>query len=313
MRRLAAYAFMMLILLASVFLLPALMTKPAAVKATPEKNASAPPVKNVPGGVAAIPGNATAGPGRPNITEEPDYSLPDLEKNIHALVNSERASRGLKPLRWNDGVAGAARDHSLSLALENRPLTEPDLLCQRPFIHHEGFDTGLYQDGRLLNRSIYYFSASGENIFITSAWDYKETAGEGAIHCPEEGLKIVEEYPGPDPAGMAEKDLLERTAAVKVAERVNWTYVEYLTQERLEKSIVQGWMDSPGHRANILSPDFDEAGIGAAEVNDFVIVTEVFIERVSCGYKGAPCCEDGDLAFCYEPWECDGKACGRPG
>ena len=34
--------------------------------------------------------------------------------------------------------------------------------------------------------------------------------------------------------------------------------------ERFAKTAVDGWMNSPGHRANILSPDFDRSGIGVA-------------------------------------------------
>ena len=34
--------------------------------------------------------------------------------------------------------------------------------------------------------------------------------------------------------------------------------------ERFAKAAVAGWMNSPGHRANILSPDFDRSGIGVA-------------------------------------------------
>jgi len=28
---------------------------------------------------------------------------------------------------------------------------------------------------------------------------------------------------------------------------------------------MSGWMDSPGHRANILNPNFSELGVGEAE------------------------------------------------
>jgi uncharacterized protein YkwD len=41
------------------------------------------------------------------------------------------------------------------------------------------------------------------------------------------------------------------------------------------KAIVQGWMDSPGHRANLLSPDFKDIGIG--------VVTGVPVEGRSGG------------------------------
>lgn len=49
--------------------------------------------------------------------------------------------------------------------------------------------------------------------------------------------------------------------------------------ERFAKTAVDGWMNSPGHRANILSPDFDRSGIGVA-INPggtTVYATQVFM------------------------------------
>ncbi|WP_333875239.1 CAP domain-containing protein [Methylobacter sp.] len=51
---------------------------------------------------------------------------------------------------------------------------------------------------------------------------------------------------------------------------------EYLwkTQEEIVQSTVQGWMDSPPHRRNILSPNYDLQGIGVAISGHEVYVTE---------------------------------------
>lgn len=35
--------------------------------------------------------------------------------------------------------------------------------------------------------------------------------------------------------------------------------------------LVQGWMRSPGHRANILNPDYTETGVGVARSRDGVL------------------------------------------
>lgn len=49
------------------------------------------------------------------------------------------------------------------------------------------------------------------------------------------------------------------------------------TQERIAHSTVQGWMESSGHRKNILSPQFDRQGIGIAiEENDIYITQDLF-------------------------------------
>jgi uncharacterized protein YkwD len=316
MGRLAAYAFMVLLAMAFFLLLPALTSilpqppaQPAGTAPHPSQNQTPPaPVavnRTLPVAPPVNPPtqrNATLGT---TLADAPNYSLSLMELNIHALINQERARAGLRPLSYNDGIAGVARDHSIDLAKENEPLTEPDLFCHRLFIHHEGFDFGLYELDRLHNRSIYYFSSAGENIYMSSAWDYIETMAAGSFPpCPEEGTSVAPEYAGSNASAQVKADLQERLDYVKTARRVNWTYVEWMSQDSLERSIVQGWMDSPGHRKNILDPDFSEEGIGVAKVNDFVIVTEDFIERVDCGYLGAGCCRT-DVIFCYEPWQCD--------
>ncbi|WP_432746390.1 CAP domain-containing protein [Methylobacter sp. G7] len=51
---------------------------------------------------------------------------------------------------------------------------------------------------------------------------------------------------------------------------------EYLwkTQEEIVQSTVQGWMESPPHRKNILSPNYDQQGIGVAISGSEIYVTE---------------------------------------
>ncbi|MBL6985982.1 MAG: CAP domain-containing protein [Methylobacter sp.] len=51
---------------------------------------------------------------------------------------------------------------------------------------------------------------------------------------------------------------------------------EYLwkTSEEIAQSTVQGWMDSPPHRKNILSPKYDQQGIGVAISGHEIYVTE---------------------------------------
>jgi hypothetical protein len=46
------------------------------------------------------------------------------------------------------------------------------------------------------------------------------------------------------------------------------------TPEEIAQSTVQGWMDSPLHRENILSPSYDQQGIGVAISGHEVYVTE---------------------------------------
>ncbi|HMB66095.1 MAG TPA: CAP domain-containing protein, partial [Patescibacteria group bacterium] len=73
---------------------------------------------------------------------------------------------------------------------------------------------------------------------------------------------------------------------------------------------VDGWMNSPSHRKNILYTDFNEAGIGVANINGYIIATQSFIRRTNCGYKGGSCCEKtGYYPYCYTPWQCQEGSC----
>jgi len=84
----------------------------------------------------------------------------------------------------------------------------------------------------------------------------------------------------------------------------------YKTFEQLAQDAVDGWMESPNHRANVLHSEFDEAGMGVAEFNDSYYFTENFIVRVHCGFKGGACCEtSGHLPWCYTPWKCEANVC----
>ena len=46
---------------------------------------------------------------------------------------------------------------------------------------------------------------------------------------------------------------------------------------RTPEEVVRGWMNSPGHRANILDESFEEIGVGVAEVNGTLYWTQLFI------------------------------------
>jgi len=48
--------------------------------------------------------------------------------------------------------------------------------------------------------------------------------------------------------------------------------------KRFAKAAVEGWLNSPGHRANILSPYFDRSGIGVAVTGSgMAYATQVFM------------------------------------
>jgi uncharacterized protein YkwD len=52
----------------------------------------------------------------------------------------------------------------------------------------------------------------------------------------------------------------------------------YLSLQEVCEWAVSGWMDSPGHRANIVKPDYRETGVGVAFSDDwdYVYITQIF-------------------------------------
>lgn len=87
-------------------------------------------------------------------------------------------------------------------------------------------------------------------------------------------------------------------------------YTEYNTFEQLAQNATGGWMNSTGHRENILNAALDETGVGVHAFNDSYYFTQDFITRVDCGYNGGPCCvEAGYRPWCYSSWSCSDGTC----
>jgi uncharacterized protein YkwD len=112
-----------------------------------------------------------------------------LADSALCLVNQERTSRGLAPLKVNRRLANAATAHTRDMVARN-------------YFAHETPGGGTFADR--IRKAGYRAPTLGEDL----AW------GSGALGTP--------------------------------------------------RAIVKGWMDSPGHRANILHPKFREAGMGVA-------------------------------------------------
>ena len=47
------------------------------------------------------------------------------------------------------------------------------------------------------------------------------------------------------------------------------------------RRLVDGWLNSPGHRANILRPSFTRIGVGIAQTGNYVLATQVFAIQLS--------------------------------
>jgi uncharacterized protein YkwD len=109
------------------------------------------------------------------------------------LVNQERTSRGLRPLKSNRHLAKAARGHARDMAA-------------RGYFSHDSANGASFVER--IRRAGYVRARALPSLGEDLAW------GSGSLGTPRE--------------------------------------------------IVQGWMESPGHRANILNRRFREAGMGVA-------------------------------------------------
>lgn len=248
------------------------------------------------------------------------FDLSAMEKTIHLLINNERKAYGLAVLTWNDDLAAVARAHSASLAKENETITDANLICDYPIIHHEGLSEGFNVSRRLENGDVYNFSKNGENIALVAGGIFMFLSGPGESNVVrvEECRKRLADWE----SDLKEQLEMEDSEAVKISiilseiqkrkdqidketlkkEDVTWKYPEEVTKE-----MIDGWMDSPGHRANILDLDFDQTGVGLAYVNGYVIGTQVFTKKVTCGYQEGACCDRGG---CYLPLSCgDDNVC----
>src|SRR6056297_1808596 len=257
--------------------------------------------------------------------EEINYDLRELEKSIHDSINKKRKEWGLNGLDWNSEVARVARMHSQDLKEENLELTSGGDSCDFPLIHHEGVEFGLYNEDRLHDQGVYYFSQSGENIALVSTvistfyiTEQEEANGDTFSQCKEIRGDLNSEFRTSLKEAESEKNKTniinqEIKKRQDIFDSMETVDIEEQTMKRkseLVHDIVDGWINSPSHRKNILYTDFNEAGIGVANINGYIIATQSFIRRTNCGYKGGSCCEKtGYYPYCYTPWQCQEGSC----
>ena len=237
-----------------------------------------------------------------------------IDKVIHILINKERKKYNLTPLSWDDKIAAVAKEHSENLARENQTTTDPDLLCNYPMIHHEGYHFGLYQNTRLNNRNIYNFDLSGENIALIPKIKKIEYKSKKSYDCKTKELNnafkiILEEAPEDEKIKIIKDEIKNRQNLIANNPNIEIIKKSYKTISEIENEAVTGWMNSPGHRANILKKEYDTTGIGVAEINDYFIITQVFTRKINCGYKNAQCCEETSYFYCYSPFTCQKNIC----
>jgi len=99
-----------------------------------------------------------------------------LAQQLFALINSDRAARGLYPYGWDGMLAGGARLHSWNMFHCGFSHTCPD---------------GLYQCQRIANEGFAGFSDCGENIGYAgpfpTAWAGVQKIQESMVNEPPTG------------------------------------------------------------------------------------------------------------------------------
>ena len=144
------------------------------------------------------------------ITDE--KYVQDITTKIHALINEERTSHGLRSLSWNAKLAQASLNHSTDMT-------------KREYFQHdspEGHDFS------------WRYSQVGFSCSVTLG---------NMIYSGGENIMYLDGYYGTD------------TIATET---------------------VESWMNSPGHRANILTSYFQSEGIGVSISYNEVYVTQNF-------------------------------------
>jgi uncharacterized protein YkwD len=160
--------------------------------------------------------------------DQPEIRIPDLERRVHDLVNSERANKKANKLDFDRQLAEIARAHSADMA-------------RRQFFDHTNPD--------------------GKN-----ATDRGRVAG----------YLCQKFYSGFFTQGLAENiyrgNLYSRIRITGSQRTYDW-----YSPEEIAREVVEGWMDSTGHRRNILEKTYGKEGIGIfIDADDRVYVTQVF-------------------------------------
>lgn len=164
----------------------------------------------------------------PEQRTRPTIRGPELERQIHVLINKERRKHGLTLLEWKETLAVVARKHSRDMAKRgffSHYSPEGNDFSYR--YRQEGFTCGVP-----VGRTIYQ---GGENIALNHLYD---------------------------------SVIMVNGAA---------TSYDWNSQNKIAETTVQGWMNSPGHRKNILTPYFKSEGIGVVIApDDKVYITQNF-------------------------------------
>jgi uncharacterized protein YkwD len=159
---------------------------------------------------------------------QPQIDAVILELRIHELINAERTTRKLRPLKVEDRLSELARRHSQDMS-------------KRGFFDHINPD------------------------------------GKGPTDRARAGGYTCRKYVGDVIAEGLSENIFQNNLYNRVIFKGDKTTYEWNTTEEIAQSTVTGWMASPGHRSNILTPAYQREGIGIyIAPNDQVLITQIF-------------------------------------
>ncbi len=191
-----------------------------------------------------------------NWNEKPRISIPTTEQTIHILTNQERynesrrTGKNIPQLEWDADLANIARGHSRDMS-ENNFTGHVNKRGMNPKARADAYG---YNHKKVIEKrrkrkdgnvviTIITRSGIGENIHSTPTYRY----------C----------------------DILPVSTNGKVSKRYHF---DWKNQDSIASEAVEGWMNSPGHRKNILNPGYSKEGIGAflSYEKNRVLVTQNF-------------------------------------
>lgn len=152
-----------------------------------------------------------------------------LDRYVLMKTNEERRKHGLKPFKFHPRLRMMATKHSMQMLLHG-------------FFSHENPYESKYRTLRNRLDDVTDKTDKGFKGF--------RTVGENIAKCPT--LKGEDRFEVRFQCGVPHFYDLHGNELPKYNE------------EEFAQSVVTGWMNSPGHRANILNPDFEYLGCGCA-------------------------------------------------
>jgi uncharacterized protein YkwD len=195
------------------------------------------------------------------------------------VVNlSAKAEEGCQLVNWTGNVGTIASVNATSTAIT----TNDHCSIRANFSGNTSCPVGInYTEAEaeeliivLVNdeREEFDLSTLSEDALLTGlAWEHSISMVENNFFCHER-------YPGERPLSYNQPCGTIRGENIAKIPTRQVIPGPYLSLQEVCEWAVSGWMDSPGHRANILKPNYTETGVGVSFSDgwDYLYITQIF-------------------------------------